>query len=223
VLSKPVTVDPTLLNDVPVLIVDDNATNRHILEATLTHWRMKPVLASCAADALCLLDDARATGKPFRLMIVDCHMPDVGGFMLVEEIRKIPKLQGLMTMMLTSGGQRGDGARCKELGIGAYLTKPALQSDLLYALLRIVGASSSEVKPTQPVTRHTLRQGRRNLRILLAEDNSINQRLASRLLEKEGHLVVVASDGVKGYTGSCHAKALEAIARESFDLILMDV
>lgn len=130
------------------------------------------------------------------VMIVDCHMPDVDGFMLVEEIRRIPKLQGLVTLMLTSGGQRGDGARCKE------------------ALLRVLGASSSGIQPTQPITRHTLREGRRNLRILLAEDNSINQRLASRLLEREGHFVVVVSDGVK---------ALEAIERESFDLILMDV
>lgn len=214
VLSKPATVDPALLNDVRVLIVDDNATNRHILEAILAYWRMQSVSASCAADAMRILDDASETGNPFGLMIVDCHMPDVDGFMLVEEIRRIPRLQGLVTLMLTSGGQRGDGAKCKELGIGAYLIKPALQSDLLEALLRVLGASSSGIKPTQPITRHTLREGRRNLRILLAEDNSINQRLASRLLEREGHFVIVASDGVK---------ALEAIERESFDLILMDV
>ena len=109
--------------------------------------------------------------------------------------------------MLTSGGQRGDAVRCKELGIAAYLIKPVLQSDLLEALLNILGSQQGTSKPANLVTRHSLREGRAPLRILLTEDNAVNQRLASRLLEKEGHVVVVADDG---------AKALEAFKRRSF-------
>lgn len=204
-----------LLKNLPVLVVDDNQTNRQILETTLQHWSMKPVCASSAHEALLVLHSAKELGQPFALMIVDCHMPEVDGFMLVEEIRQQPHLNSLPTLMLTSGGQRGDGARCKELGIAAYLIKPVLPSDLLEALLRVVApAGGSAALGTTPVTRHTLRQDRRSLHILLAEDNSVNQRLASRLLEKQGHSVVVAGDG---------AKALDAIGKESFDLVLMDV
>ena len=123
-------------------------------------------------------------------------------------------MQGLVTVMLTSGGQRGDGQRCKELGIAAYLIKPVLQSDLLEALLRVLGPRTDDAPVPQLVTRHTLREARTPLRVLLAEDNVVNQRLAVRLLEKEGHSVVVAGDG---------SKALQALERQQFDLILMDV
>jgi two-component system, sensor histidine kinase and response regulator len=140
-------------------------------------------------------------------------MPDIDGFMFVEQVRQLPELRDLVTVMLTSGGQRGDGQRCKELGFAAYLIKPVLQSDLLEALLRVLGPRS-EAAPVQLVTRHTLREARMPLRVLLAEDNVVNQRLAVRLLEKEGHSVVVAGDG---------AKVLEALERQQFDLILMDV
>jgi len=206
--------DPAILENLRVLIVDDNATNRQILEKTLSYWKMRPTAAPGAAAGLALLQEAEASGSPFGLMVVDCHMPDVDGFMLVEQLQKMPQMRDLVTVMLTSGGQRGDGQRCKELGIAAYLIKPVLQSDLLEALLRVVGPRSSAAQPTQVVTRHTLREARLPLRVLLAEDNVVNQRLAVRLLEKEGHNVVVAGDG---------AKALAALERQQFDLILMDV
>ena len=206
--------DPAILENIPVLIVDDNATNRHILEKTLGYWRMRPAAASGGEVALALLQQAKSAGVPFGLMVVDCHMPEMDGFMLVEEIQKLPGLAGLTTVMLTSGGQRGDGQRCKELGISAYLIKPVLQSDLLQALLRVMGSRPDAAKPVQLVTRHTLREGRMPLRILLAEDNVVNQRLAVRLLEKQGHMVFVAVDGVK---------ALEALERDHFDVVLMDV
>jgi CheY-like chemotaxis protein len=134
--------------------------------------------------------------------------------MLVEAIGGTPELRAPATVMLTSGGKRGDGARCKELGIAAYLIKPVLQSDLLEALLGVLGSRNEIGKDAQPITRHTLREGRVPLRVLLAEDNSVNQRLATRLLEKEGHVVVVAGDG---------EKALQALDQGTFDLILMDV
>ena len=210
----PVSADPAILENMRVLIVDDNATNRQILEKTLAYWKMQPTSASGAAAGLTMLQEARERGTPFGLLVVDCHMPDIDGFMLVERLQKLPEMRDLVTVMLTSGGQRGDGQRCKELGIAAYLIKPVLQSDLLEALLRVAGPRPNATEPMQVVTRHTLRESRMPLRVLLAEDNVVNQRLAVRLLEKEGHSVVVAGDG---------AKALEALERQQFDLILMDV
>ena len=205
--------DRAAIENVRVLVVDDNATNRQILERTLAFWRMQPTAVPDAMAAHRLLRDAAATGAPFGLLIADCHMPDVDGFMLVEQIQRSPDLSNLATIMLTSGGQRGDGLRCKELGIAAYLIKPVLQADLMEALLQVLASRSSEQKAAQVITRHSLREGRLPLRVLIAEDNAINQKLASRLLENQGHSVVVAADG---------AQALQALAHESFDLILMD-
>jgi two-component system, sensor histidine kinase and response regulator len=213
-MPVPEALDPNSLENLRVLIVDDNATNRQILERTLAFWRMRSNSAAGAAAALAQLHETRVARTPFNLMIVDCHMPDVDGFMLVERARELGELEGVVTVMLTSGGQRGDGQRCKELGIAAYLIKPVLQSDLLEALLRALGPRPAAAEPVQLITRHSLRESRAPLRVLLAEDNLVNQRLAVRLLEKEGHSVVVAGDGVK---------ALEALERQQFDLILMDV
>ncbi len=212
--SVPFSADPAILENVRVLIVDDNATNRQILEKTLSHWKMRPAAADGAEAGIALLRKALANGAPFGLMLVDCHMPDTDGFMLVEQLQKLPEMRDLVTVMLTSGGQRGDGQRCGELGIAAYLIKPVLQSDLLEALMRVLGPRSDPAEAMQLITRHTLREARLPLRVLLAEDNIVNQRLAVRLLEKEGHNVVVAADGVK---------ALEALEGSAFDLILMDV
>jgi CheY-like chemotaxis protein len=196
-----------------VLVVDDNATNRQILEKTLSYWHMRPTTVSNATDALNLLREAKAAGVPFGLLVADCHMPEVDGFMLVEQIQRSPDLANLVTIMLTSGGQRGDGARCKQLGIAAYLIKPVLQEDLLDALLQVLVSSGAVDKPAHVITRYSLREGRMPLRILLAEDNLVNQKLASRLLENQGHMVVVAADG---------AQALGTLEKQAFDLVLMD-
>jgi two-component system, sensor histidine kinase and response regulator len=212
--AAPASADPNILENVRALIVDDNATNRQILEKTLAYWKMRPTSVPGAEAGLAMLHQARANGAPFSLMLVDCHMPDIDGFMLAERVQKLPELEHLVTVMLTSGGQRGDGQRCKELGIAAYLIKPVLQADLLEALLRVLGPRSDRAEPMQLITRHTLRESRVPLRVLLAEDNVVNQRLALRLLEKEGHRVVVAGNGVK---------ALEALESQQFDIILMDV
>jgi signal transduction histidine kinase/DNA-binding response OmpR family regulator len=214
VVSRPASLDPAMLDDVRVLVVDDNATNRQILETTLSYWRMKSSSAAGAEDAIRLLKNAQSAGTPFGLMVVDCQMPDTDGFMLVERVQTLPELDGLVSVMLTSGGQRGDAVRCKELGIPAYLVKPVLQSDLLEALLYVLGSHEGAARPAKLVTRHALREGRAPLRILLTEDNAVNQRLASRLLEKQGHVVVVVDDG---------SEALRACQENTFDLILMDV
>jgi len=191
--------------------VDDNATNRQILQKTLEYWGMKCEVASSAEAALALLHRANEARTPFGLMIVDCQMPEVDGFTLVEEVRRSTVLPDLTTIMLTSGGQRGDGQRCRELGIVAYLVKPVLQSELLQTLLSTLTAVPNAAKPAEPAARLT---SATPLRILLAEDNVVNQRLAVRILEKRGHKVVVVDDGVK---------ALAALERDRFDLVLMDV
>jgi two-component system, sensor histidine kinase and response regulator len=211
--SRSILKDPAVLNNLRVLVVDDNATNRQILERTLSYWGVRPTSVSNAAAALAALREAKAVGVPFRLMLADCHMPEVDGFMLVEQVQHSVDLAGLITIMLTSGGQRGDGLRCKELGIAAYLIKPVLQADLLQALLQVLSVREGVQKLAAVITRHTLREGRVPLRVLLAEDNVVNQKLACRLLENHGDIVVVANNGVQ---------VLEALERQSFDLILMD-
>jgi CheY-like chemotaxis protein len=140
-------------------------------------------------------------------------MPDVDGFTLIERIKEEPNLASITIMMLTSAGDRGDAARCRALGVTAYLTKPIRQSELLDAIMASLGAASPE-RSRQLVTVHSMRENRRPLHILLAEDNVVNQTLALRLLEKGGHSVVVAVNG---------REAVEIWKRERFDLILMDV
>ena len=212
--TLPPAAEPAQLEDLSVLVVDDNATNRNILKETLASWRMKPVLADSGPKALLALEQAWESGKPFHLVLTDAHMPEMDGFMLAERIKHHQHLAGATIMMLTSGGQRGDAARCRDLGVAAYLTKPIGQSELLDAILRVFAAAPQKTEPLAVVTRHSLREARQALRILLAEDNPVNQRLATRLLEKRGHTVVVAGTG---------REALAALGRETFDLALMDV
>jgi signal transduction histidine kinase/CheY-like chemotaxis protein/streptogramin lyase len=202
------------LAGLPVLVVDDNLTNRRILGDMLRRWGMQPELASSGAEAMTMLQQAERSGPGFALLLVDAEMPDMDGFTLVERIRQQADLRKITIMMLTSAGQRGDAARCRQLGIAAYLVKPIVQSQLLEAILNVLGARAQGAHPVPLVTRHSLREGQRSLRVLLAEDNAVNQVLASRLLEKHGHTVVVASNG---------RKALEALERQKFDLVVMDV
>src|SRR6202035_379216 len=140
---------------------------------------------------------AQSVGDPYTLVLADMHMPKMDGFSLIEQIRKKPELSTAIIMMLTSAGHRGDATRCQELGVAAYLLKPIRQSELREAIGRALGAA--EQKGTIPlITRFSLQDARDPaavLRVLLAEDNIVNQRLATRLLEKRGHRVVIASDG----------------------------
>ncbi len=213
--SKPL--DQFSLAGIPVLIVDDNATNRRILQDMLTYWQMKPKLADGGRSALALLREAQASGNIFPLVLTDAHMPEMDGFTLADQIRHDPKLADATIMMLTSGGQRGDAARCKELGVAAYLTKPIRQSDLREAILTVLGSKSPGAEGQNLVTRHSLREMRRSLRILLVEDNAVNQRLTIRVLEKQGHSVGVAGNGREALA------ALERSNYHEFDLVLMDI
>jgi len=201
------------LKDLPVLVVDDNMTNLRLLGGLLSGWGMKPTLAADGAQALETLTHALEVNEPFALVLTDANMPGMDGFQLAEEIRKNPGLSNATIMMLTSAGQRGDAARCRQLGLAGYLTKPIGQAELLETLLRIT-VSIPTSKTRALVTRPPKPEQARCLHILLAEDNSVNQRLASRLLEKQGHHVVTAGNG---------REALEEIERQTFDLVLMDL
>jgi signal transduction histidine kinase/DNA-binding response OmpR family regulator len=207
--------DPAVLRDVPVLVVDDNSTNRQILNELLTHWGMKPALAESGTLGIDALEQTSAQGGAFRLILLDSRMPDMDGFTFAKRVKSDQRFQGSIIMMLTSGGQRGDGSLCRDLRISAYLVKPIQQTELLEAILVVLGhpAESSEQRPTL-VTRHSLREERRPLRILLAEDNPVNQMVAMRLLEKLGHTVMVVANG---------RDAVLISEEQKFDLVLMDV
>ncbi len=198
----------------PVLVVDDNATNRRILAEMLTNWGMKPTVVDSGRAALVALQEAAGSGEPFPLALLDAMMPEMDGFDLAEQIKQHPELARAAIMMLSSAGQRGDAARCRELGIAAYLTKPIKQSDLLDAILTALQASSAGTHEPALQPPYSWPEGRRCLHILLAEDNTVNQRLAVRILEKWGHTVMVVGNG---------KEALAASERAAFDLILMDV
>jgi two-component system sensor histidine kinase/response regulator len=207
---------PELLRDVKVLVVDDNRTNRRILEGMLLRWHMKPTSVDCAAAALAQLSAALEAGEPYPLILTDMHMPEMDGFALIEQIRGRPELSAATIMMLTSAGHRGDAARCKDLGVSAYLLKPIRQSELREAVARVLGAREHE-GAIPLLTRFSLQDAREPdayLRVLLVEDNLVNQRLAVRLLEKRGHRVAVVATGLE---------ALLALEKEGFDLVLMDV
>jgi two-component system sensor histidine kinase/response regulator len=208
--------DSATLEGLRVLVVDDNATNRRILRETLLQWRMRPTLVDGGQEALSLLQHAQAAGTPFPLVLTDMQMPEMDGFSLAEKIKQTPELTGATIMMLTSAGQRGDGARCRELGVKAYLTKPLKQSELREAILAVLRDKVSPPPDTRDtlVTRHLLREERGSLRILLAEDNHVNQVLAARLLQQKGHSVTVANNGLE---------ALAMLETRNFDIVLMDV
>ena len=206
----------TILTGVKVLIVDDNRTNRRILEGLVQRWGMISTAVSDAEKALAALTTAREANQPYGLILTDMHMPKMDGFDLVEEIKQRPSLSTSTIMMLTSGGQRGDAARCGELGISAYLLKPVRQAELREAISRVL-APKEQTGAVPMITRTSLQEDldpKKALHILLAEDNAVNQKLATRLLEKRGHQVALAANG---------RQALSALEKTGFDLVLMDV
>ncbi len=207
-------IPPPKLEGMPVLVVDDNATNRQILAEVLSRWRMRPTVASGGTAALALLEQAAAAGKPFPLVLLDAHMPDVDGFAVAERIKASPELARAAVLMLTSSGRPGDLERCREMGIAAHLLKPVAQGELLEAVVRALHLSLERAAVREASASEAVPEKLRPLRILLAEDNLVNQRLAVGLLEKRGHAVVIAGDG---------KQALAAVEREPFDLMFMDV
>ena len=196
----------------PVMVVDDNSTNRKILLEMTAGWGMDVSAADSGLAALEAMTQAHEAGKRFRLAIIDGSMPNMDGFELAEHIRQDPRLAGALIMMLTSTGQLGDAARCRQLGIAAYLLKPIWKSELLSAILTTLGQDAAA--PRTLVTRHELQQAGRSLRVLLVEDNAVNQIVGLRTLEKLGHTAVLANNG---------SEALSLLSKQEFDLVLMDV
>ena len=196
-----------------VLVVDDNRTNRQILAGMLNDWGMDALTVEGGREALAALDVARQNGEPYALLLLDLHMPDMDGFALIEQVRRTPGLCPQAIMMLTSARQRGDVSRCRELGVAVSLLKPIRQSELRDAVSRVLGRVEEPVK--LPASIHRLRaNSEKVLRVLVAEDNVVNQKVITGLLEKRGHSVAVRENG---------KQVLEALERDHYDLILMDV
>jgi CheY-like chemotaxis protein len=208
---------PIALQGQRVLVVDDNATNRKVIMGQLSLCRMEPVCASSADEALSLMRQAATVGRPFEVALLDHQMPGCDGAKLGAMINSEAALRSTRLILLTSSGQRGDGRMFAELGFAGYLLKPVTQRDLTDSLMLVLGARAEAWhQQSQPiVTRHALRtqRVREAPRVLLAEDNAVNQKVACRTLEKLGYRVDVAIDG---------KAAVEAWATGRYDLILMD-
>ena len=210
--AAPPPVAPVNLEGFRVLVVDDNATNRCIMEEMLGGLGIQAALADDGAAAVRKLDDSVTAGRPFELLLLDAHMQGMDGFELAEQIRQRPELSGPTVMMLSSAGQRGDAARCRELGMAAYLTKPVSRVELVQAIQQVLGRGEGPAPSL--VTRHSIRAAASYRRVLLAEDNPVNQLLVIRILRKQGWQVELASNG---------REAVEKFRAGRFDVVLMDV
>jgi PAS domain S-box-containing protein len=204
--------DTSVLEDLQVLVVDDNAMNRRILRDMLANWRMEPTVVASGAAAIVEMLRAAKAGTPYPLVILDAVMPEMDGFAVAEKIREHAELSGATVMMLSSAMPSGAAARCDALGVASYLTKPVSQSELLDAILVALGGPIETRLSALPTIAGQTRSS--GLRILLAEDNVINRAVATGILEKQGHSLVHAATG---------REAVDAVEREEFDLILMDV
>jgi two-component system sensor histidine kinase/response regulator len=206
------------LRGVSALVVDENFGNRAALQELLNGWHLETEDCEDGHQALLYLNRAQAQGKPFQLVLLDAQMPTMNGFSVAERIFQDPALAGTLIFMFTAVGMRGDAARCRELGVRAYLPKPVKSADLLQAIRMVLGGERSGAVQLPLLTTHALREQRTRLHVLLAEDNTVNQMLALRILQKRGHTVEVAKTGLQ---------AIEALGAagmpKPFDLILMDM
>ncbi len=206
-----------MLPGLEILVADDNASNRKILVEMLTNWRMEAVVAGGGAEALSLMEERSKAGRKFPMVLLDAQMPEVGGLFLAEKIHADPNLAGSVILMISADRHAADGARCRSLGVNAFLTKPVGQSELLDAILSALGLKAAEERQIEaPAEVETKPSGPR-LRILVCEDHPVNQKLAIRLLEKAGHRIVLAGNG---------REALAAWGKPGdpgFDAILMDI
>lgn len=216
-LSQPkdiekISLKSTNLKDIPVLIIDDNKTNRFILREMTSSWGMIPDEADSGKVGLQKLDAAYNKGTPYKFILLDYQIPEMDGFDVAAEIQQRPYNKEAKIIMLTSIGERGDAALCKKNGISGYLIKPVKRSELLDTLSISSGQTVDNELPL--LTRHVVSEARRRLKILIAEDNIVNQKVAARILEKRGHRISVANSG---------KEAVEAFESGTFDIVLMDV
>jgi PAS domain S-box-containing protein len=215
VLSAPseTTIAADALRNMRVLVVDDNSTNRRVLQDILTRWEVETSTVETGELALSELLSARERNQPYQIMLTDMQMPGMDGFRLVEEIRRNPGLAGIAIIMLSSAHHGGFADKCRSLGITSYLSKPVRKAELLSALQRVNGHETTAAKlPSVSVLE--ARRPKTGLNILLAEDNRVNQAVATQMLEKMGHSITIANTG---------AEVLSQLSAGSFDLILMDV
>ncbi len=201
------------LRNLPVLVVDDNATNRRILEETLRVWGLKPAMADGGAAALAALEKAQKTKRPFALALIDSQMPEMDGATLARKIHQDPQWRGLRLVMLTSSGFHGEAAGKRLPGVVAQLTKPVKQSDLFDVIVRVLDQPAAEAAQAAASPKKRSPPQRR-LRVLLAEDNAVNRELALEILRERGHRITIAANG---------REALERARKSLFDVVLMDV
>ena len=202
------------LKGVPVLVVDDNATNRRIFELAVVKWGMKPTTVSDGGSAIEAIESARGSGNPFRLALLDVNMTGMDGFALAELIRQAPGDKQTAVLMLSSSGSPGDAARRRELGVAGYLLKPVRQLDLLKAISAALGTAATGRRTSRSTGPRRLSTSRPPLRVLLAEDNAVSRAVGVGMLEKRGYTVSTAVDG---------REALAVLEAETFDVVLMDV
>jgi signal transduction histidine kinase/CheY-like chemotaxis protein len=202
------------LRAVPALVVDDNPINLEIYRRMLIHWGMEPQTADGGAAGIGMLKKAVAAGTPFEVVLMDIQMPVMSGFDTIKAIRDEMSIKDTKIIVLTSSGTKGDGKRCRDLGVSAYLKKPVPSGQLLEALMMIKGSKDKEHKDDKLITRFSLKKNGQHENILVAEDNLINQKLIKRILEKRGFLVDIANNG---------KEAVDKLADNSYDLLLMDI
>jgi two-component system, sensor histidine kinase and response regulator len=198
----------------PVLVVDDNETNRRICQELLTHWGMKPITVSSGGEALDILRSETANGRPVRLVLLDVMMPHMDGFEVAERIAKATDIEGTTILMLSSAGRSEHIERATEVGVARCLTKPVTQSELLDAITNSLGVAAATAESPKDLIQATKPTDFTPRRVLLAEDGLVNQKVATILLERRGHLVTVANTG---------EEVLDALGRERYDMVLMDV
>jgi len=203
-----------MLRTIKALVVDDNSTNRRILQEMLKGWELKSTCVEGGEQALTELQSAQQAGQPYQLMLTDLHMPGMDGFTLAEKVRHCTQLRGIAFVILTSAGHPGEIERCRSLGITSYLFKPIRKLELLSAILQVREQCQIPSAPTPAVTPSNSAVQGKGLNILLAEDNRVNQVVATRVLAKMGHTITLANNGVE---------ALSLLAACSFDLVLMDI
>jgi CheY-like chemotaxis protein len=217
--EQPASRPPVLLRSLRVLIVDDNATNRRILEEWLRDWQMKPAAVGDGLAALDTLLDAVSEGRPYALVLLDARMPDTDGLALAAKIRKRAELSSTRIILLTSGDGPGDLARSREQRVDAHLLKPVQQDELLETIYRVMSRTNDDTQPTaRPVAEgdqtRALAPAARPLHVLVAEDNEFNAQLLEQLLDRRGHHVRLVKNG---------REAVRESAESDFDLLLLDI
>lgn len=205
--------DLALLEEMPILVVDDNSTNRRVLQEVLATWKMEPQSLHDGKLVLAEVRRAVEAGRPYRVVILDCMMPGMDGFTVAEQLKRNDLLRETRLIMISSADRSDDSERCRQLGISRYMTKPIVQSELLNVLLAVAGGSELTAQLEQSNTADDAKS-QRPMRILLVEDGLVNQRVAMGLLKKRGHDVAIANNG---------QQAVEKYQQSAFDLVLMDV